>query len=50
MITDIQPGQAGDNDSGVVTPAGMRMNSIPGEMTEYEYEASLEATQAERAR
>ena len=50
MIIDIQPGQAGDNDSGIVTPAGLPANSAPGGMTEYAYESALEATRAERDR
>ena len=50
MIIDIQSGQAGDNDSGIGTPAGLPINSAPGGMTEYEYESALEATRAERDR
>ena len=50
MTTEIHHGQAEANDSGAVTPAVLPVNSVPGEMTEYEYESALESTQAERVR
>ena len=50
MTTEMHHGQAEANHSGAVTPAGLPMNSVPGEMTDYEYECALEATQAERDR
>ena len=49
MTTEIHHGQPETNDSGVVTPAGLPVNSVSGEMTDYEYESELEATHAERA-
>ena len=49
MATEIH-GQAEANDSGVVTPTVLQVNSIQDGMTEYEYESALEATQAERVR
>ncbi len=50
MTTEIHHGQAEANDSGAVSPAVSPINSVHGELTEYEYECELEATQAERAR
>ena len=50
MTTEIHHGQDNTNDRGSVSPAGLPVNSISGEITEYEYECELEATQAERAR
>ena len=50
MSTEIHHGQLDVNDSGAVIPVVLPVNSLPGEMTEYEYESALEATQAERAR
>ena len=49
MTTEIHHGLHEANDIGDVTPAGLPMNSMPGEITEYEYESAQEATQAERA-
>ena len=50
MTTEIHHGQDNTNDRGSVSPAGLPVNSISGEITEYEYECELEATQAERVR
>ena len=50
MTTEIYHGQAEANDSGVVTPTVLQVNSIQDGMTEYVYESALEATQAERTR
>ena len=50
MTTEMHHGQAEADDSGVVTPAVLQVNSIQDGMTEYEYESALEATQAERVR
>ena len=50
MPTEIHHGQPEANDSGAVSAAVLPVNSVQGEMTEYEYECMLEATQAERAR
>ena len=50
MTTEIHHGQPEANDSGAVSAAVLPVNSVQGEMTEYEYECMLEATQAERAR
>lgn len=50
MTTEIHHGQAEANDSDAVTPAVLPVNSVPGEVTDYEYESALESTQAERAR
>ena len=50
MTTEIHHDQPEANDSGAVTPAVLPVNSVPGEMTDYEYESALEATQAERVR
>ena len=50
MTTENHHAQAEANDSGAVTPAVLIENSVPGEITDYEYECELEATQGERAR
>ena len=50
MTTENYHGQPKAADSSIVTFAGLPVNSIPGEITEIEYESALEATRAERAR
>ena len=50
MPTEIHHGQPEANDRSAVSAAVWPVNSVQGEMTEYEYECMLEATQAERAR
>ena len=50
MTTENHHGQPKNDDSSIVTFAGVPANSIPGDITEIEYESALEATQAERAR
>ena len=50
MTTENNHGQPRAEDSSIVTFAGLPANSIPGDITEIEYESSLEATRAERAR
>ena len=50
MTTEINHGQPRTDDSSIVTFAGLPANSIPGDITEIEYESALEATRAERAR
>ena len=50
MTTEIHHGQHKANEIGAVTPAVLTVNSVPGEMTDYEYECELESTQGERAR
>ena len=50
MTTEHHPGDPKNDDSGIVTLAGLPVNSIPGDITEIEYESALEATRAERAR
>ena len=50
MTTENYHGQPKADDSSIVTFAGLPVNSIPGEITEIEYESALEATRAERAR
>ena len=50
MTTENNHGQPKANDSRIVTFAGLPVNSIPGDITEIEYESALEATRAERAR
>ncbi len=50
MTTENHHGQPKSDDSSIVTFAGKPANSIPGDITEIEYESALEATQAERAR
>ena len=49
MTIEIHHGQHKAND-GSVTPAVLPVDFVPGEMTDYEYECALEATQAERTR
>ena len=50
MTTENHHGQPKSDDSSIVTFAGLPANSIPGDITEIEYESALEATRAERAR
>ena len=50
MTTEHHPGHPKNDDSGVVTFAGLPVNSNLGDITEIEYESALEATRAERAR
>ena len=50
MTTENNHGQLRADDSSIVTFAGLPANSIPGDITEIEYESALEATRAERAR
>ena len=50
MTTENNHGQSEVNASRIVTFAGLPVNSIPGDITDIEYESALEATQAERAR
>ena len=50
MKTDIHHNTGDFGDSSIVTFAGLPVNSIPGDMTEIEYESALEATRAERDR
>ena len=50
MTTENNHGQPRADDSSIVTFAGLPANSIPGDITEIEYESALEATRAERAR
>ena len=50
MTTEYHHGQPKADDSSIVTFAGLPANSIPGDITEIEYESALEATRAERAR
>ena len=50
MTTEYHPGHPKNDDSGIVTFAGLPVNSIPGDITEIEYESALESTRAERAR
>ena len=50
MTTELHHGQDNTCDKGVVSPAGLPGKSIPGDITEIEYESALEATRAERAR
>ena len=50
MTTENHHGQPKSDDSSIVTFAGVPANSIPGDITEIEYESALEATRAERAR
>ena len=49
MTTENHHGQPKSDDSSIVTFAGLPANSIPGDITEIEYESALEATRAERA-
>ena len=50
MTTENHHGQPKSDDSSIVTFAGLPANSIPGDITEIEYESALEATRAEIAR
>ena len=50
MTTENHHGQPKSDDSSIVTFAGVSANSIPGDITEIEYESALEATRSERAR
>ena len=50
MKTDIHHNTGDFGDSSIVTFTGLPANSIPGDITEIEYESALEATRAERAR
>ena len=50
MTTEIHHDQREANDSNAVSSVVLPMDSILGEMTDYEYECDLEATRAERAR
>ena len=50
MTTENHHGQPKFDDSSIVTFAGKPANSIPGDITEIEYESALESTRAERAR
>ena len=50
MTTENHPGRPKNNDSDIATFAGLPVNSMPGDITEIEYESALEATQAERDR
>ena len=47
MTTENNHGQPKSDDSSIVTFAGLPANSIPGDITEIEYENALEATRAE---
>ena len=47
MTTENHHGQPKSDDSSIVTSAGLPANSIPGDITEIEYESALEATRAE---
>ena len=50
MTTENHHGHPKNDDNHIVTFAGLRANSIPGDITEIEYESALEATHAERDR
>ena len=50
MTTENHHGQPRADDSSIVTFAGLPANSIPGDITEIEYESALQATRAERVR
>ena len=50
MTTDNHHGQPKNDDSSIVTFTDLPADSIPGDITEIEYESALEATRAERAR
>ena len=50
MTTENHHGQPKSDDNIALTTAGLPVNSIPGDITEIEYESALEATRAERAR
>ena len=49
-MTENHYGQPKNDDSSIVTFAGVSANSIPGDITEIEYESALEATSTERVR
>lgn len=50
MTTENHPGHPKNDHSRIVTFAGSPVTSIPGDISEIEYESALEATRAERAR
>ena len=50
MTTENNHGQPRADDNIALTPVVLPVNSIPGDITEIEYESSLEATRSERAR
>ena len=50
MTTENHHGLPKADDNIALTPAVLPVNSIPGDITEIEYESALEATRAERAR
>ena len=50
MTTENYHGHPQNDDSRLVTFAGLPVNSIPGDITEIEYESALESTRAERDR
>lgn len=50
MTTENHHGHPKNDDNRIVTFAGLRVNSIPGDITDIEYESALEATRAERDR
>ena len=50
MTTENHHGHPKNDDSRIVTFAGLPVNSIPGDITEIEYESALESTRAERTR
>ena len=50
MTAENHYGQPKGDDSSIITFADLSVNSIPGDITEIEYESALEATRAERAR
>ena len=49
MTTENHHGQPRADDNIALTTAGLPVNSIPGDITEIEYESALEATLSERA-
>ena len=50
MTTEHHHGHPQNDDSRIVTFAGSSVNSIPGAITDIEYESALESTRAERTR
>lgn len=50
MTTENHDGQPKVDDNIALTPVDLPVNSIPGDITEIEYESALEATRTERAR
>ena len=50
MTTENYHGHPRNDDSSIVTFAGSSVKSIPGDVSEIEYESALEATRAERTR